>query len=163
MTFTQGDVSLCFEELFQCCIFYYCRIHHGQITSNQMLLPVIDRLRKVTVEKVTSLRVGEILFLLCLFTVKPVSSGHSKSRPKLVFKTDYRLMQVKRFAECSKGSILQYFPPSLSYHLPLRPLFCLFLSGCLRQVFLYLKTYQHHVASQDSLSLLKCKNLWYWS
>ena len=35
-------------------------------------------------------------------------------------------------------SILQYFQPSLSYHLPLRPLFCLFLSGHLRQVLLYL-------------------------
>ena len=28
-------------------------------------------------------------------------------RPKLVFKTNYRLMQVKSIAECSKGSILQ--------------------------------------------------------
>ena len=34
-------------------------------------------------------------------TVKPVLSGHSKRRPKLVFKTDYRLMQVKYIAECS--------------------------------------------------------------
>ena len=38
-------------------------------------------------------------------------------------------MQVKRIAECSKWSILQYFRPSLSYHLSLRSLFCLFLSG----------------------------------
>ena len=30
-------------------------------------------------------------------------------------------------------SILQYFPPSLSYHLSLRPLLCPFLSGHLRQ------------------------------
>ena len=29
---------------------------------------------------------------------------------------------------------MQYFRPSLSYYLPLRPLFCLFLSGRLRQV-----------------------------
>ena len=41
-------------------------------------------------------------------------------------------MQVKTFADCSKGSILQYFRPSLSYHLSLRFLFCLFLSGRLR-------------------------------
>ena len=47
-------------------------------------------------------------------------------------------MQVKSIAECSKGSILQYFCPSLSYHLSLRSVFCLFLSGRLRQVFLYL-------------------------
>ena len=59
-----------------------------------------------------------------------------KKRPKLVFKTDYRWMQVKSIAECSKGSILQYFQPSLSYHLSLRSLFCLFLNGRLRQVLL---------------------------
>ena len=74
-------------------------------------------------------------------TVKPVFSGHSKRRPKLVLKTNYCLMQVKSIAECSKGSILQYFLPSLSYHLSLRSLFCLFLSGRLRQVLLYMARY----------------------
>ena len=48
------------------------------------------------------------------------------------------LMQVESIAECSKGSILQYFRPSLSYHLSLRPLFCLFLSGRFTQVLLYI-------------------------
>ena len=43
-------------------------------------------------------------------------------------------MQVKSIAECSKGSILQYFRTSLSYHLSLRSLFCLFLSGRCTQV-----------------------------
>ena len=43
-------------------------------------------------------------------------------------------MQVKSIAECSKGSILQYFRPSLSYHLSLKSLFCLVLSGRLRHV-----------------------------
>ena len=70
-------------------------------------------------------------------TVKPVLSSHSKKTKKLVFKTEYCLMLVKSIAECSKGSILQYFRPSLGYHLPLRQLFCLFLSGRLRQVLLY--------------------------
>ena len=60
-----------------------------------------------------------------------------KEDQKLVFKTVYRLMQVKSIAECSKGSILQYFRPSLSYRLSLRSLFCLFLSGRLRLVLLY--------------------------
>ena len=60
----------------------------------------------------------------------------SKDR-KLVLKTNYCLMQDKSIAECSKGSIQQYFRPSLSYHLSLRSLFCLFLSGCLTQVLLY--------------------------
>ena len=73
------------------------------------------------------------------FTVKPFLSGHFKRRQKLVFKNDYRLMQVKSIAECSKGSILQYFRPPLSYHLPLRPLLCLSLSDRLRQGLLYNK------------------------
>ena len=47
-------------------------------------------------------------------------------------------MQVESIAECSKGSILQYFRPSLSYHLSFRSLFCLFLSGCFTQVLLYI-------------------------
>ena len=46
---------------------------------------------------------------------------------KLFFKTDHHLMQVKSIAECSKGSFLQYFRPSLSYDLSSRFLFCLFL------------------------------------
>ena len=74
-----------------------------------------------------------------LSTVKPVLNDHSQKHQKLVFKPNYHLMQVKSIAECSKGSILQYFRPSLSYHLSLRSLFCLFLSGHLRQVLLYKK------------------------
>ena len=70
------------------------------------------------------------------YTVKPVLSGHSKRRPNIVFNTEYRFMQIKSIAECN-GSILQYFRPSLRYHLSLRSLFCLFLIGCLRQVLLY--------------------------
>ena len=48
-------------------------------------------------------------------------------------------MQVKDIAECSKGSILQYFGPSLSYHLSLRSMFCLpvFWIGSFSQVLLY--------------------------
>ena len=72
-------------------------------------------------------------------TEKPVSKGHSQKDRKSGFKTNYRLMQVKSIAECSKGSILQYFRPSLSYHLSLRSLFCLFLSGHFTQVLLYCK------------------------
>ena len=44
-----------------------------------------------------------ICILTADYTVKPVLSGHSKK------KTNYRLMQVKSIAECSKGSILQSF------------------------------------------------------
>ena len=43
-------------------------------------------------------------------------SSSQKDR-KLFLKTNYHLMQVKSIAECSKGSILQYFRRSLIYHL----------------------------------------------
>ena len=65
-----------------------------------------------------------------LTTIKPVLSGHSKRRPKLFFKTDYRLIQVKSIAV-------------LSYNLSIRPLFCLVLSGRLRRVLLYCKLKVH--------------------
>ena len=42
-------------------------------------------------------------------TVKPDLRGHSKRRPKLVFKTDYHLMQVKSIAECSKRAFCNTF------------------------------------------------------
>ena len=42
------------------------------------------------------------MLILMAYTVKPVLSSHSNRRPKLVFKTDYRLMQVKSIAYCSK-------------------------------------------------------------
>ena len=47
-------------------------------------------------------------------------------------------MQVKSIAECSTWSILQYFQPSLRYHLSLRSLFCVFLIVSFTQVLLYL-------------------------
>ena len=57
----------------------------------------------------------EVCVSVCILTaeyaVKPVLSDHSKK------KTNYRLMQVKSIAECSKGSIRQYFRPAISYHL----------------------------------------------
>ena len=71
-------------------------------------------------------------------TVKPVYNGHSQKHKKLVFKSNYCLMQVKSIAECSKGSILPFIRHSLSYHSSFRSLFCLFLSGCFKQVLLYL-------------------------
>ena len=47
-------------------------------------------------------------------TVKPVLSGHSKEDLKFVFKIDYRLMQFKNIAECSKRAFCSTF----DLHLP---------------------------------------------
>ena len=57
----------------------------------------------------------------------PVLSSHSKRRPDIRFQ-DRSLLNAG----------LQYFLPSLSYHLSFRSLFCLALSGHLGQVLLYL-------------------------
>ena len=70
------------------------------------------------------------------FTVKPVLSGHLKRRPKIGFQDRLSLNAGQKYCRMLFWSILQYFRPSLSYHLSSRPLFCLFLSGSLRQVLL---------------------------
>ena len=46
-------------------------------------------------------------------------------------------MQGKSIAECSKGSILQYFLTFIKLPFVIKILFCLFLSGRFRQVLLY--------------------------
>ena len=60
-------------------------------------------------------------------------------------------MQVKSIVECSK-SILQYLRPALSYHLSLRSLLCLFLSGHLRHVLVYANEFFHQV---DTIYVIK--------
>ena len=64
-------------------------------------------------------------------------------------------MQVESIAECSKGSILQYFRPSLSYQLLLRPLLCLSLSGSFTQVLLYLNSTKFSLQSLGKSILIK--------
>ena len=71
-------------------------------------------------------------------TVKPVLSGQSKRRPKIVFQYRLSLNAGQKYCRMLQESILQCFRPSLSYHLPLIHLICLFLSGRLRQVLLYI-------------------------
>ena len=47
-----------------------------------------------------------IVYIWYLYTVEPVYNGHSQIDSKLLFKTHYRLIQVKIIAECSKVTIL---------------------------------------------------------
>ena len=72
-------------------------------------------------------------FVLCLS--KTCVKRRLLKDQRLVFTTNYRLMQVKSMAKCSKWSILQYFRPSFSYQCLLRSLFCLFLSGRLHRFY----------------------------
>ena len=60
-----------------------------------------------------------------------------QKRQKNGFQDQSSLNAGQSIAECSKGGILQYFQPSLSYQLLLRSLFCLFLSGHFTHILLY--------------------------
>ena len=53
------------------------------------------------------------------------------------------LIKVKSIAECSKGSILQYFWPALSDNWLWKPIFSLFESGRFTQVLLYNLSNKH--------------------
>ncbi|XP_070463766.1 WD repeat-containing protein 3 isoform X2 [Equus przewalskii] len=59
------DLLTLFNELIQLgsdvellcrCLFFLLRIHFGQITSNQMLVPVIEKLKETTISKVRQVR-----------------------------------------------------------------------------------------------------------
>ena len=54
------------------------------------------------------------------------------------FQDQLSLNAGQKYCRMLQESILQYFLPSLSYNLALRPLFCLFLNGRFRQVLLYI-------------------------
>ena len=60
-----------------------------------------------------------------------------KNKTKVGFQCRLLLNAGQKYCRMLQGGILQYFRPSLSYHLTLRSLFCLFLSNHLRQVLLY--------------------------
>ena len=85
---------------------------------------------------------GHTHFLFLIYIKTCVKRPLSK-RPKMFFKTDYRLMQVKSIAECS---ILQYVWPSFSYHLSLRSFWVAFYT-CYTVVLIALVTlYNFHLS-----------------
>ena len=59
-----------------------------------------------------------------------------KKKTKIDFQGQLSLNAGQKYCRTLQGEHLQYFRPSLSYHLSLRSLFCLFLSGGLRQILL---------------------------
>ena len=60
-----------------------------------------------------------------------------KKKTKIGFQDQLSLNAGQKYCRMLQGSILQHFRPSLSYHMSLRSLFFLLLSGRLRQVVLY--------------------------
>ena len=65
----------------------------------------------------------------CNRKVNPQANKSAQSNlcKTTTLKKNQNIHIIKNIAECSKGSIMQYFRPSLSYLLSLRSLFCLFL------------------------------------
>ena len=64
-----------------------------------------------------------------------------KKGPKVGFQERFSLNAGRNYCRMLSWSILQYSRPALSYHFSLKPLFCLFLSVCSRQVLLYSASY----------------------
>ena len=125
----------CVHSMFNTCV--WCCWHHHHVT---LFRPMEFSIKLHTIKSGWSIVYFQWLQVITLKKILYSKTGVKRplsKRPKMVFKTDYCLMQVKSIAECSKGSILQYFRPSLSYQLSLRPLFCLFWSGRFTQVLLY--------------------------
>ena len=65
-------------------------------------------------------------------------SGHSKRTPKYGFQYQLSLNAGRKHCRMLQGEHSAILSTFISLHFPLRPLFCLFLSGQLRQVLLYL-------------------------
>ena len=59
-----------------------------------------------------------------------------KKETNIGFQERLSLNAGQKYCRMLQESILQFFLTSLSYYLSLKPLFCLFLSGRLRQVLL---------------------------
>ena len=85
----------------------------------------------------SSLEDVELTFLGC--TVKTCFKRLLKKKTKIGFQDRLLLNVDQKYCRMLQESILQYFRPLLSYYLSLRPLFCVILSGILRQVLLYSK------------------------
>ena len=90
------------------------------------------------------------------YTVKPILNAHLKRWPKIGFQDRLLLNAGQKYCRILQESILQYFQPSLRYHLPLRPkLFCLFLSCHLRQAILYILAWAFIYMPLSKLVILK--------
>ena len=79
-------------------------------------------------------------------------------RPKIGFQDRLLLKAGQKYCRMLQESILQYFWPSLSYHLSLRPLFYLFLSGPFTQVLLYVTLNFFQRKTKILIRLCRCRD-----
>ena len=98
------------------------------------------------------------LYLLCYCSMR---STYSKTcvkrplskRPNIGFQDQLSLNAGRKYCRMLQGEHLQYFQPSLSYHLCLRHLLCLFFELTFYTVFtVYHITHSRHVLAPTHLS-----------
>ena len=73
------------------------------------ILRFISRNQFNSIYVMLALHFNENILSQFMFTVKPALSGHSKRSQKLVFKADYRLMQVKVLQNVPRGAFYNTF------------------------------------------------------
>ena len=78
-------------------ITYFGSSHHVSFIV-EVIFVIENDLMSTTGNNLRSNKILLVIFFLKT-TVKPVLSGQSNRRPKIGFKTNYLLMQVKRIAE----------------------------------------------------------------
>ena len=113
------------ESIAECSPWSILQYFWPALSDNRSSKPILvfflsDHLRQV------------LLYIDYMNTVKPVLSSHSKLNKIKIVMTNDSLMKVEGIAECSKGSILQYFWPALSNNWSWKPNLVFFLSGRLR-------------------------------
>ena len=87
------------------------------------------------------------------YTIKPVLSCHSKIDKTKVLKTNGSLMKVESIAECSLGAFCDTFDLHKARINLENQFLVFFLSGCLRQVLLFLFFFYRHLL-QRSCSII---------
>ena len=87
-----------------------CRVHQGQITSNQVLLPVLDQLKSTTLSRVCAARVSFLLEIVetnfdspKLIPVQSLSQTLKKALPNMEFLSAYQTWPP---FSCGSGSLL---------------------------------------------------------
>ena len=106
-------------------------------TTTVSILSKLYKRREMTIYKLNAYsRILEILYA-CFIYSKNCLKRSLQKKTRIGFQDRLSLNAGQKYCRMLQESILQYFRPSLSYHLSLRPLFCLFLVGRLRQVLLY--------------------------
>ena len=94
------------------------------------------------IKKIMTILRSKILFYWTYDIQLNLCKTATQKSLKIGFQDQLSLNAGQKYCRMLHGTILQYFRPSLSYHLSLRSLFCLFLSGRFTQVLLYKLKYQ---------------------